>query len=352
MDTQQMFQELDRLYAQGKLDEAEEKMMGWMKEGLDSGNKSLCLMMCNEMEGLYRNTGRVAQAVDMADMALSLIAGMGLDGSIHHGMTLLNAATARRMAGDVEKALSQYREAEAIFKNLGKTDGYEMASLYNNISQIYQEQEEHEKALESLDKALELIKKMENSEAEVATTHVNRALSLMALGRLDEADEELKESLTFYASPEGVQSGQYNYGRCMRRGDTVAAMLALDEFVRQAISMVYLLNRTYMPYYKWMFRGMENFQILPEVAEKIRELSVMGDTSEMWKPPFPPGWNPYVNQLDPRVGRIEEICQAVVGELRKQGLTDSRDAFLEAHTWEIMKRIQDPELKKCHVMEG
>ena len=105
-------------------------------------------------------------------------------------------------------------------------------------------------------------------------------------------------------------------------------------------------------YYKWMFRGMEKFQILPEVAEKIRELSVMGDTSEMWKPPFPPGWNPYVNQLDPRVGRIEEICQAVVGELRKQGLTDSRDAFLEAHTWEIMKRIQDPELKKCHVMEG
>ena len=73
---------------------AKEKWMGWMKEGLDSGNKSLCLMMCNEMEGLYRNTGRVAQAVDMADMALSLIAGMGLDGSIHHGTTLLNAATA------------------------------------------------------------------------------------------------------------------------------------------------------------------------------------------------------------------------------------------------------------------
>ena len=64
-------------------------------------------------------------------------------------------------------------------------------------------------AVLTLDKALELIKKMENSEAEVATTHVNRALSLMALGRLDEADEELKESLTFYASPEGVQSGHF-----------------------------------------------------------------------------------------------------------------------------------------------
>ena len=63
--------------------------------------------------------------------------------------------------------------------------------------------------MQHLDKALELIKKMENSEAEVATTHVNRALSLMALGRLDEADEELKESLIFYASPEGVQSGHF-----------------------------------------------------------------------------------------------------------------------------------------------
>ena len=74
MDTQQMFQELDRLYAQGKLDEAEEKMMGWMKEGLDSGNKSLCLMMCNEMEGLYRNTGRVAQAVDIPIIGMGGIA--------------------------------------------------------------------------------------------------------------------------------------------------------------------------------------------------------------------------------------------------------------------------------------
>lgn len=209
MDTQQIFKELDSLYAQGQLDKAEEKMMTWMNEGLDTGNKSLCLMMCNEMEGLYRNTGRVSQAVDMSDMALSLIAGMGLDGSIHHGTTLLNAATARRMAGDAEKALSQYRKAEEIFKKLGKDDGYEMASLYNNISQLYQEQGDHEKALESLDKALKLIVKIEHSEAEAATTHVNKALSLMALGRLDEADEELKESLTFYASAEGVQSGHF-----------------------------------------------------------------------------------------------------------------------------------------------
>ena len=63
------------------------------------------------------------------------------------------------MAGDVGKRFPSTGRRKRFFKNLGKTDGYEMASLYNNISQIYQEQEEHEKALESLDKALELIKK-------------------------------------------------------------------------------------------------------------------------------------------------------------------------------------------------
>lgn len=149
-----------------------------------------------------------------------------------------------------------------------------------------------------------------------------------------------------------AQSGQYNYGRCMRRGDTVAAALALDEFVRQAISMTYLLNRKYMPYYKWMFRGMEKFQILPDIAVKIRELLLTGDTGKMWEPPFPSGWNPYVNKLDPRVVKIEEICQNVAEELKKQGLTDSRDDFLEAHTWSIMERIKDAQLRKCHVMEG
>ena len=51
MDTQQMFQELDRLYAQGKLDEAEEKMMGWMKEGLDSGKDSTGIP-----DGLHRQS--------------------------------------------------------------------------------------------------------------------------------------------------------------------------------------------------------------------------------------------------------------------------------------------------------
>lgn len=56
-----------------------------------------------------------------------------------------------------------------------------------------------------------------------------------------------------------AQAGQYNYPRCLRRGDTVAAQLALAEFTRAALSMVYLLNRRYAPFYKWMHRGLRGF---------------------------------------------------------------------------------------------
>ena len=49
---------------------------------------------------------------------------------------------------------------------------------------------------------------------------------------------------------------------------------------------------------------------------------------------------------------IEEICQLVIKELQKQGLTARTDDFLENHTVEIMSRIEDDVIRSRHVMEG
>ena len=51
------------------------------------------------------------------------------------------------------------------------------------------------------------------------------------------------------------QSGQYNYQRCLKHGETGAAQLAAGEFVKNTLSAFFLLNRAYMPYYKWSFRA-------------------------------------------------------------------------------------------------
>jgi len=156
-----------------------------------------------------------------------------------------------------------------------------------------------------------------------------------------------------------AQSGQYNYARCMRRGDAVAADMALAEFVKASISMIYLLNKSYCPYYKWQFHGLKKLKeekgysfACSGALTMIEKLVKLGDQSDAWAQPYPDGFNPYVNRLDKKVVLIENICALVINELRLQGLTDIDNSFLEVHTYKIMDKISAPDLRECHVTEG
>ena len=59
-----------------------------------------------------------------------------------------------------------------------------------------------------------------------------------------------------------AQAGQYNLLRSLKRGETATAMLAAARFSEQAVSMTFLLNKRYMPFYKWAQRGVEQLPIL------------------------------------------------------------------------------------------
>lgn len=154
-----------------------------------------------------------------------------------------------------------------------------------------------------------------------------------------------------------AQAGQYNYARCMRRGDSVAASLALGEFLRAALSLLYLLNRTYCPYYKWQFYGLKRLReknlgtfCLPGAVSQLERLAQAGAQDAAWTDPA--GINPWVNRRDEKVDIMETICAMVVGELQNQGLTQGDDPFLQNHLGDIMGCIRDRELRSCHVLEG
>ena len=53
-----------------------------------------------------------------------------------------------------------------------------------------------------------------------------------------------------------AQSGQYNYRRCLRHGETGAAQLAAGTFADHAMSTAFLLEKRVKPYYKWSFRAL------------------------------------------------------------------------------------------------
>ena len=66
-----------------------------------------------------------------------------------------------------------------------------------------------------------------------------------------------------------AQSGQYNYTRCIRRGEYVAARLAEAHFINDTISMVFLLNKQYKPFYKWMHRAVKQLPILGDTMYRL-----------------------------------------------------------------------------------
>ncbi|MDD2973149.1 MAG: DUF4037 domain-containing protein [Lachnospiraceae bacterium] len=148
-----------------------------------------------------------------------------------------------------------------------------------------------------------------------------------------------------------AQSGQYNYARCMRRGETVAAYMSLSEFVKNTISMVYLLNKRYTPFYKWMHHGMNKLPILPEVSILLKRLCEMDNQKKVWEE------NEYatplsLNLFDKNIELIEEICVLIVEELNRQDLSEGTDPFLENHTIRMMNKIEDKQIKALQIMEG
>ena len=133
---------------------------------------------------------------------------------------------------------------------------------------------------------------------------------------------------------EMAQTGQYNYPRCLRHGEEGAAALELGDFVRAACGAIYLLEKRHMPYTKWMFRGMD---ALPKFGYLRTALEFL-----------------LTGENDPalRQGVIEDICATVSAELRAQELSDGSWDYLEPHAFAVQGRIQNPEIRALHVMEG
>ena len=177
-------------------------------------------------------------------------------------------------------------------------------------------------------------------EDEKLAMAVNGAVFDDPLGEFSAIREQLQNGMPFAvwkrrlanAVALTAQAGQYNYGRCKKRNDIVAANLALDEFVREGMRTAYLLNRRYMPYYKWAWRGLENLERLSELKPLFEQvLSSEGERESV----------------------VEEICARLLEELKRQNLTYGEETFLELHVERILeaKEEMNPIIEQIVEME-
>ena len=133
------------------------------------------------------------------------------------------------------------------------------------------------------------------------------------------------------------QAGQYNYLRCVKRGETGAAQLAVFEFVRACMDCVFLLNKVYPPYYKWKFRAMRALKKLPLLAELMEYLVTTDNDDSMARDKYEV---------------IESTAADVIGELKAQKLTGADCADLEKHAYSVNDRIADADIRNRHILSG
>ncbi len=134
------------------------------------------------------------------------------------------------------------------------------------------------------------------------------------------------------------QSGQYNYNRCILRDETAAAQLAIFEFVKSALSVLFLLNNKYMPYYKWSFRALREIGDKYEVIAESLEYLISSDN------------NAETSQRKSRI--IEDICSNITEELKKQSLTNSQSTEMEQQAYIVNNTINDNHVRNMHILSG
>ena len=135
-----------------------------------------------------------------------------------------------------------------------------------------------------------------------------------------------------------AQSGQYNYNRCISRGETAAAQLALFEFVKSAINVFFLINKKYMPYYKWCFRSLRelNEECLL-FSDKLEFLISEGNESNLAVKK---------NEI------IDEICIAISEELKNQNLILFPSNEMEEQAYIVNNNIYDNQIRNMHILSA
>ena len=136
-------------------------------------------------------------------------------------------------------------------------------------------------------------------------------------------------------SLKAAQSGQYNYARCLAHGEEGAAMLALFEFVTNAIELAFLLNRKHCPYYKWALRSMDGLDKFAELKQPLEYL-LTADNDKAGQ--------------SVKKAIVEDISLALANEINAQFDLGVEGGFLEPYAYAIQKRIKNSDIRNLHIV--
>lgn len=135
-----------------------------------------------------------------------------------------------------------------------------------------------------------------------------------------------------------AQAGQYNAIRSLQREEVGAVLFSISNFCSAAISLTFLLNKRYMPYYKWAHHAVKMLPVMGSITySTVQQLTQIA-----------------LNQpqaVDTVFEIIETHCCETRMALNRLGLTQSNDNWLMSQAHEIQAQISVPELRAMSVLQ-
>lgn len=198
MKTEEFIRQLEQLFANQEYDKAEPFMLTVLEEAKETEDYGLYLSVGNEMIGFYRSVSMFEKAFDIAEDMLLLMEELQMDQSIDFATVLLNAATAYSFAGEFDQALEFYKRAERIYGSLLKPDDYHYTGFYNNMSALLEKMGRDQEALEILQKAIDIIQKYPDHQADIAVNYTNLGLLYLKTAAYEKAETAVEKAIELF----------------------------------------------------------------------------------------------------------------------------------------------------------
>ena len=154
---------------------AERHLLYWLEEAKLGRDKGGELLIRNELVGHFRKTGNREGAFESAKEALRLIDELDFDNTVSAGTTYINIATAYNSFDENELAYPLFEKAMKAYEAHGDTAPQLLGGLYNNMALTLVALGRFDEAFSLYEKALTVMSKVHGGDLEQAITYLNMA---------------------------------------------------------------------------------------------------------------------------------------------------------------------------------
>ena len=203
------YSDIDAFYQRCEIDKAEQYLCSYLADAKREKNLSDQITIQNELIGLYRELGKFHQCKSNCEELIACASKLNIQDTLPYATTVLNVANAYRVMELYSESEEYFKTAESIYLKLLPPDDYRLASLYNNMSLIYQAQGDYQKAVEIIKKALQIIHQIPNAYIEEAVTYTNLATMLLECDETTQAINYLNIATKLFDENQATQDMHY-----------------------------------------------------------------------------------------------------------------------------------------------